>query len=183
VEALEILTEEHGMALRVAGAARRDVERVRAGGVLDSERARRLIDFFRYFTNSCHEPKEEDLLFRMLHRRGHSWEEPPLRDMVRQHEELRVVLDSATDWLPRAMTGARGGLESLLHDLDLYLDLLESHIAVEEDMLFPLARTELRPQDFEELGEAFSSIECDELDRGVHEYYAGVARRLVGAAA
>ena len=49
------------------------------GTVIRKEDVDRLLDFFRYFTNSCHEPKEEDLLFTALHRRGLAWEGYPLR--------------------------------------------------------------------------------------------------------
>jgi hemerythrin-like domain-containing protein len=183
MDSLEILREEHRVALRVAHAARRRAEEALRRGDLDTDAADRTLDFFRYFTNSCHSPKEEDLLFTALHHQGLSWDEPPLRGLVEQHEELRVVLDSATDWLRLVDAGAPGALEPLLHDLRLYLDLLERHVNAEEQVLFPLALERLRPRDLEELGDAFSEIACEEAEEGIHEYYAGVARRLAGAAA
>lgn len=183
MESLEILRREHRMVLRVAHAARDDVDRALACGEIDIREADELLDFFRYFTNSCHSPKEEDLLYTMLHRRGLAWDEPPLRDLVRQHEEMRVVLDSAFDWLPRVRAGDPGALDALLLNLTTYLELLELHVAEEEDVLFAIARQRLRPQDLDDLGEAFAAIACEEQQEGVHEYYAGVARHLAGAAA
>lgn len=171
------------MALRVARAARRHAQEALKTGVLDSDEADKTLDFFRYFTNSCHGPKEEDLLFTALHHQGLSWTEPPLRELVEQHEELRVILDSASDWLRLMDEGIPGALEPLLHDLRLYLDLLERHIASEEDVLFPLALERLRTRDLDELADAFATIACEEVEEGVHGYYAGVARRLTGVAA
>jgi len=183
MEAMEILKREHRMVLLVATAARRDVDAALGGSPVDADELDKVIEFFRYFMNSCHAPKEEDLLFTMLHRRGLAWDASPLRDLVREHEEMRVLLDSASDWLLPVKAGEAGALQPLLYDLTTYLDLLEQHIAEEEDHIFPLALQRLRPQDFAELGEEFSTIACDEFDEGMHTYYADMAHHLVGAAA
>jgi len=183
MESLEILRREHRMVLRVARAARRDVDRALVAGEIDTDEADDLLDFFRYFTNSCHSPKEEDLLFTTLHRRGLRWDEAPLRDLVRQHEDMRLVLDSAFDWVPLVRAGEPGALDALLNNLSMYLDLLETHVAEEEDVLFTIAEERLRPQDLADLGAAFAAIACEEEEEGVHEYYADMAHHLAGAAA
>ena len=183
MESLEILEREHRMASLVADAARRDVDSAFETGVADTGEIDELIEFFRYFMNSCHAPKEEDLLFTVLHRRGLAWDASPLCDLVREHEEMRVMLDSASDWLRPLGAGEAGALQPLLRDLAMYLDLLKRHIATEEDIVFPLARERLSAHDFDELGEEFSAIACEELDEGIHAYYADMAHHLAGAAA
>jgi branched-chain amino acid transport system ATP-binding protein len=183
VECIEILKREHQMVRLVIAAARRDLERATAAHAVDPAEAEQLLDFFRYFTNSCHGPKEEDLLFAMLHRRGMAWDDYPLRDLVKEHAEMRVVLDSASDWLKPAESGDPAAVEALLHDLGVYLDLVDSHIDKEEDEVFPLALQRLTAADLEELGDAFTAIACEELDAGVHAYYADLAHHLAGTAA
>ena len=183
MEPLEILKREHRMVTQVAEAARRDVDRANETGGADTGELGELIEFFRYFMNSCHAPKEEDLLFTMLHRRGLAWDAAPLRDLVREHEEMRVTLDSASDWLLPVKAGETGALQPLLHDLAMYLNLLMQHITEEEELLFPLAQERLTEHDIAELGEAFSAIACEELDEGMHAYYADMAHHLAGAAA
>lgn len=183
MECIEILKREHQMVRLVIQAARRDLERASERHAVEPAEAEQLLDFFRYFTNSCHEPKEEDLLFTILHRRGMGWDEFPLRDLVRQHEEMRVVLDSASDWLPAVKAGDATAQPPLLHNLGTYLDLVERHITLEEDTVFPMAVQRLKPQDFADLSEAFSAIACEELEEGVHAYYADLAHHLAGAAA
>lgn len=181
MDPLEILRQEHRSALRVVSAARRLLDDAAAGRALDTERLFELLDFLRYFTNSCHAPKEEDLLFTALHRHGLAWEQPPLRDLVQQHADLRVTLDSASDWSRLLAAEVPGSLEPLVHDLRLAGDLLESHIALEEQVLFPLAGERLPQRDLDHLAEAFAAIACVEDVEGVHEYYAGVAQSLAGA--
>ncbi len=183
MECIEILKREHQMVRLVIDAARRDLERAEALHAVDPAEAEQLLDFFRYFANSCHDPKEEDLLFAVLHRRGMAWEGYPLRDLVREHEEMRVILDSASDWLKPAEAGDPTAVEALVHDLRMYLDLVDAHIDREEDEVFPLALQWLTARDLEELGDAFTAIACEELDEGVHAYYSDLAHHLAGTAA
>jgi hemerythrin-like domain-containing protein len=183
VDSLEILRQEHRVALRVARAARRDIDEARLRGAPDLAVADKTVEFFRYFTNVCHSPKEEDLLFTAVHRHGLAWEEQPLHDLVGQHQELRITLDSAADWSRLAAAGVPGAPELLLHDLLVFLDLLERHIELEEYALFPLAVQRLHPQDMATLACEFADIACEEQEEGMQSYYAGVARELAGAGA
>jgi hemerythrin-like domain-containing protein len=183
MEAIEILKREHTLVERVAHAAQRGLAADAAGAdCLHAEDLARLLDFFEYFTCSCHDPKEEHLLFPALHRRGLSWEEYPLRDLVREHAELSTIIQSARGWLggPHHLEPAARG--PLLYDLELYVDLLERHIATEEDVLFPLATRRLSPLDLAELGEAFREIACHELESGEQAYFSDLAHELAGSA-
>jgi hemerythrin-like domain-containing protein len=183
MDPLETLRQEHRTALRVAQATHQWSARAEAQRGLDTAYAAQVIDFFRYFINACHAPKEEDLLFTALHRHGLAWDASPLRELVGEHGALRVTLDSASDWLRLADAGVPGSLQPLLHDLELFLELLERHIALEERVLFPLAQERLHARDLDELAAAFTSIACYEREEGVHDYYAGVAHTLAGASA
>jgi hemerythrin-like domain-containing protein len=183
MESVEILKREHRAVLLVAKAARRDLDGADGTDPMPEHELERLLDFFRYFTNSCHDPKEEDLFFTALHRRGLSWEDAPLRELVREHEEMRDILDSASDWLPLVRAGDPAAMVSLAHDLRVYLELLEKHIATEETSVFPLAQARLTARDLEELSDAFAAIACEELEEGVHAYYTDLAQELVGAGA
>jgi hemerythrin-like domain-containing protein len=179
MECIEILKREHQMIRLVVKAARHDLERAAEAHAIEPAEAEQLLDFFRYFTNSCHDPKEEDLLFAMLHHRGLAWDDYPLRDLVKEHAEMRVVLDS----LKPAESGDPAAVEALLHDLTVYLDLVDAHIDKEEDEVFPLALQWLTAGDLEELSDAFTAIACEELDEGVHAYYSDLAHHLAGTAA
>lgn len=182
MESVEILKREHRTVLLVAEAARRELKGAGETHEIAADEAEQLLDFFRYFTNSCHDPKEEDLLFTALHRRGLPWDAYPLRELVRDHQAMSVVLDSASDWLPRARAGDATAIMSLGHDLEVYLDILERHIAAEEEAIFPMVQELLTVHDLEELGDAFTAIACEDLEEGVHAYYSDLAHELVEAA-
>ena len=178
MDAIETLKREHGTCRQVAAAARRrliDPEQPSVDEIAE------FIDFFRYFSNSCHDPKEEDLLFAVLHHRGLSWEGYPLRGLVTEHEAMHVTLDSAADWLPLARAGDRGAIGPLVHNLRVYLDRLLRHMADEEEMVFPMAEHWLDAEDRRELEKKFAAAVCAEADDDVHEFYGGLARRLAVA--
>ncbi len=165
----------------VLDAASRDLDRVARTRAADVAEIERLIDFFRYFADVCHDPKEEDLLFCMLHRRGMSWETWPLDELLKEHEEMRVILDSTADWLPLLRQGEPAAIDPLVHNLRTYVALVDAHIEKEETVVYPLAQRYLTVADVAELRQAFDSIEEEE-EEGVRDYYAELAHRLSRAA-
>ena len=178
MDTIGTLKREHDACRGVAAAARRrliDPDQPSVGEIED------FIDFFRYFSNSCHDPKEEDLLFTALHRRGLSWDGYPLHDLVTQHQAMHVTLDSAADWLPLAKAGDRSAVGPLIHNLRMYLDQLLLHMDNEEESIFPMAQHWLSQEDQRELETAFAAAACAEAQDEVHDFYGGLARRLVAA--
>jgi hemerythrin-like domain-containing protein len=182
MEPIEVLRREHAMVKVVLDAASRDLDRIAMTHQADAGEMERLIDFFRYFANACHDPKEEDLLFCMLHRRGMSWESWPLDELLKEHEEMRVILDSAADWIPLLKHGESSAIEPLLFNMRHYLSLVNAHMVKEEEVIFPLALRSLTDEDVDELSRAFDSIEEEEEEEGIREYYADLAQRLARAA-
>jgi hemerythrin-like domain-containing protein len=178
MEPIDVLRAEHSMVKLVVDAASRDLDRVATTHVADADELEQLIEFFRYFANACHDPKEEDLLFCMLHRRGMSWETWPLDELLKEHEEMRVILESAADWVPLLRHGEPAAIDPLVHNLRTYLALVDSHVEKEEEVVFPLALRYLTADDVEELRRAFEAIEEEEEEEGVREYYADLAHRL-----
>jgi hemerythrin-like domain-containing protein len=178
MEAIQTLKDEHGRCRRVAAAARRRLIEPDQPSFAEIEE---FIDFFRYYATTCHHPKEEDLLFCALHRRGLSWEGYPLHGLITDHHVLHATLESAADWLPLVRGGDHGAVGPLLHNLRVYLDRLLRHMDDEELVVFPMAEHWLTTADKLQLAEAFAAASSDEACRAVHEYYSGLAQRLAAA--
>ena len=183
MEAIETLRREHRIVDQVCEACRQELDRAAETSDLDPIEVERFVEFFRFFTNACHDPKEEDLLFTMLHHKGLSWDEDPLAELVREHEEMRVILDTADGWVPHLKLGERGVVRPLCRDLRLYTELVQEHIVKEEMGVFVLALEMLSEADLDELTLAFDNIACDEGDEGVHQYYSELARELASSTA
>lgn len=178
MEAIETLTREHRIVGQVCDACLRELDRADVTGVLDAVEIERFVEFFRFFTNACHDPKEEDLFFTMLHRKGMSWGEDPLAGLVREHEEMRVLLDAAAGWMPHLKSGERNAVRPLCRDLRSYANLVEEHMRKEEIGVFAHALDTLTEAEHDELTLAFENIACDEGDEGVHQYYSQLAHEL-----
>jgi hemerythrin-like domain-containing protein len=180
VEPIEILEREHRTARQVTAAARRELGRAALTGACDEQRVDELLEFFRSFSAWRHDPKEEHLLAMLLHRHGLPREAPALRELVREHEGSRILLDSACDWLQLLKAGDTSALQPLLYDLQLYLDVLERHMANEEALVFPLAMRRLRAGDLERLAKAFAAIADAERAAGRSARCEDLAHRLAG---
>jgi hemerythrin-like domain-containing protein len=178
MEAIETLKREHRIVDQVCEACRRELDRADDTGVLDPIEMERFVEFFRFYANACHDPKEEDLLFTMLHHRGLSWEEDPLADLVREHEEMRVILDAASGWVPHLKDGESSAMRPLSRDMRSYTELVLAHIRKEEEGIFVHALDTLTEADHDELTLAFENVACDEGDEGIHAYYSELAHEL-----
>ena len=183
MEAIETLRREHRIVDQVCEACRRELDRADDSGGLDPVEVERFVEFFRFYTNACHDPKEEDLLFTMLHHKGLSWHEDPLADLVREHEEMRVILDAAAGWMPLLKSGESNAVRPLRRDMRRYTDLVQAHIRKEEEGIFVDALELLTEADHDELTLAFENVACDEGDEGVHQYYSELARELAAYSA
>jgi hemerythrin-like domain-containing protein len=170
MKATETLKHEHvviSQALRVLDAA---AARVGAGDVPPEQDLRGLLDFFTDFTDGCHHVKEEAILFPALEAAGLPHGQGPLAAMLAQHEQGRRLVAALRRELP-ALAGdpaARGRFAAAARE---YVGLLEQHIIIENQVLFPGADTMLTPERDVELSAAFDRHEEREMGPGVHQRF------------
>lgn len=173
----ETLKHEHQIILTVLGAAEWEVDSIRATGAVHGEDVRGMLDFIREFADRCHHAKEEKLLFRKLEERGMPRDAGPLAVMLNEHDRGREFVREAERSLPDAETGDREALKRVAKSLAGYSDLLRSHIAKEDTVLYPMADRLLSPLDQRELEAAFERIEV-EMGLGTHAKYHALAMKL-----
>jgi len=182
MEATDILQREHDVVRLVIDAAAREAAHIRATGEAHVDEVERIVEFLRFFADACHDPKEEDLLFCRLHKRGLSWESEPLAEMLRDHEQLRAILHAVSDWMPLVRSSNDLAMMPLAHNLEAYVELMREHMRKEEISVFPLVDDYLTDDDRSELVLEFTTVECTEIDAGVHEHYYSMAHRLAQSA-
>ncbi|HOT22833.1 MAG TPA: hemerythrin domain-containing protein [Thermoleophilia bacterium] len=178
MEAIASLKREHRVMREVCKACRHELDRAGRCHVVDAAEIERFIEFFRFYTNSCHDPKEEDLLFSMLHHKGLAWDEEPLKSLCYEHDAMRAMLKAAAEWVPKARRGDQSALEPLCHDLLAYVDEIEQHMAKEESGVFVHALDVLSEADHDELTRAFENVDSEDSEEGAVEYYEGLAQDL-----
>ena len=165
----DFLIAEHEMierAMAVLKACLEDMDQT----VKEPVQVKRALDFLLEFGDKMHNKKEEDELFPLMHARGIPESGGPLGVMLDEHRMERELL---TEMGQQAMN-----LKGLSDD-DLilfqqrgleYLEIRAEHIWKENDVLYPMARQVLRPEDGEKLLAAFNTID--------RETYGEQARQL-----
>jgi len=172
------LRHEHDIILLVLRGVERGAGSLAATLDADPDWLDTIVDLVRNFADRCHHGKEERHLFPRLEQRGVPKEGGPIGVMLREHERgrafIRAVADAAAGARARETEAFAAASENLLG----YVELLRSHIAKENDVLFPMADRVLTEADQRELAEAFERVEAEEMGEGVHERYHELAHRL-----
>jgi len=176
----ETLSREHSLVMLVTKAAEQEVRYMRDTGAYRAEAVDELLDFFEFFTEACHDPKEERLLFARLCDRGLSSETGVLAQFYREHAEFRTRLHDLEHWVRAEKKNPGQDLNDFALQLDDYLQMMRAHLAREEEILFPMADGLLTDDDQDELERGFADAECEEADVGVRDRYADLAHMLLG---
>lgn len=140
----EILIDDHQTTERVFDA----VSRALAGERPPS--ARLLQQFSSYATeyiDGCHNRKEEDHLFPLAEARGIPRDGGPLAVMLMEHEQSRTLLGELVPLVERFVAGDAAVLSQLRTKVDAYAALLKGHFWKETDILYPMVRRLMQPED------------------------------------
>ena len=182
MEPTAVLRHEHELVCRALAGADALAESARSTGSIDVPAARSFIEFSRGFTDGCHHTKEERELFPLLISRDPSVAAGPVAVMLQEHEGGRERIRRLEVALDAVEKGDGGAGPAAAENLSAYAALLRSHIAKENNVLFPLAERLLSDDDRRELGAAFDRIEEEETGAGEHERFARIAEALGGEA-
>jgi hemerythrin-like domain-containing protein len=120
---------------------------------IDPSPAAEAIEFLRTYADRLHHGKEEANLFPAMEARGLPSEVGPTAVMREEHREGRALIQDMADALagsdaPAFVRAARG-----------YVELLRSHIAKEDQIVFPMADRLLPAGDQDSLRSIFEKVE------------------------
>jgi len=167
---------EHDVILRVAAVMARLAERAEAGAPVDAAALRLVDTFLAGFVHGCHHRKEEQALFPVLATKGAQIKAGPVRVLSGEHEAGHVLMERLRDAGARADATAAGKL------LETYATLLRSHIAKENEIIFPLAAALLTPAEKERMAEQFEAVERELDEHRFHREMETAVERLEAAA-
>ena len=172
-----ILKKEHHLIKKMAEYAGITAKRIREDEVVDLEEVDQLHDFFKHFADECHHAKEEDHLFPML--RKLQVDTVTINLLIKQHEEGRILLGGIAGIL-EATEGApaKANRKALAEYLSQYSRLMERHIELENDYLWPKVSQILDKQAKDKLTKKFRQIE-NGLGEGFHDKYHAQAMKLL----
>jgi hemerythrin-like domain-containing protein len=177
MKATNILIEEHNVILKLLECTERIIAEAEAKGKLNAQAANTAIDFFRNFADRCHHAKEEDRLFIAMEAHGFPRDGGPTGVMLEEHILGRQYVGGMAEAVEKAAVGDAQAIRTFSENARNFIDLLQNHIAKENNVLFPMADQSLGETEMETMLADFKQIEADAGgDR--HAKYIEVAREL-----
>ena len=176
-----ILENEHRLVFEVLEAAEKECDYIDATGRCRIDLVGDMLEFFRYFNDGLHDPKEEGLLFARCRKRGMTDEDEPLEQMLGEHQWCCGKLDSLQAMLKMIERGDTALTRGLSAGLREYIDVNRCHIEVEETLFFDMASHYLTKRDMDEVTEEFEAAHFEEVEEGVQAFYQDLAHRVLAA--
>lgn len=176
--ATEVLRHEHKIVLKILEAVQREGQAIAKTGKIDVEKLDKILDFFRVFVDRCHHGKEEKYLFPTMGKRGIPADKGPIPVMLHEHKVGRTMVKAISEALSLARQGDVEAKKALATHLANLAEQLQSHIARENEALFPMADKVFTPEDQNFLAASFEKHEAEEIGAGLHEKYHQLAHEL-----
>ncbi len=136
-------------------------------------------EFLQLYADKLHHGKEEHLLFPLLVQNGLDAQGCPLGVLESEHEEGRALARALTQLAAAFSRGQTGARADLLTTLRRIVDLYQTHIRKEDQILFPVANRILGPADqaqlairFQAVDEAIGSATIERLERFARAFIA-----------
>ncbi len=146
---VDVLRDEHRLMLTVVDAMERSARDLMAGGRIDPEFWRRVVEFLEHYLDRLHHGKEENVLFPELARLGLARAVASVAPLSAEHSEGRRAVRSILDALAR-----RDG-NRLAHSALGFCRRERQHIAREEEQLLPACEQTLSAEQSARLVQAF----------------------------
>ncbi len=138
MKSTDMLRHEHDAIRRAVQLLEAVADRVVGSGAPPAADAGRLVEFFAVFADGCHHVKEERIYFPALEKAGMPRDAGPVGMLLDQHDEGRRLVAALRRDLP-ALADDPSARRRFADAARLYAALLDEHIALENDVLFPLA--------------------------------------------
>lgn len=181
MEALRIISDEHQALAGILHAIRYMLKKVSAGELEpDLKLFRAMVHYLDAYAEKRHHPKE-DILFDRLEKRTSEGAEALAR-LAAQHNAAGQRISALEQALADFSKDATR-FDSLARAFDLYADFYRGHMMLEEEVVMPLTRQHLTPEDWAEVDRAFiAEMEANSGKDGKSEDFSAMFSRLVASA-
>jgi hemerythrin-like domain-containing protein len=177
MKATEILSCEHRVIERVLSALETGAWLLSLNEPLRPDFFIEAADFIKGFADSCHHKKEEGILFKAMMKYGMPQEGSPVAAMLHEHEIARGytrALRAAAECLKSGDLTARS---EVIYYARRYAALLRNHIAMEDQIVFPMADQLIPPEQHQAIWERIE-MEMEGGGEYLHKRYLALACAL-----
>lgn len=118
-----------------------------------------VVELIKNFADGLHHAKEEALLFPLMAERGFSTQQGPIAVMLHEHTQGRNYVKGMSENIQLVKDGDLSALAAIYNNMLGYGELLQNHIAKENNVLFKMADNSLSEYDQESLFKQFEQVE------------------------
>lgn len=152
--AIARIKDEHLALTSVLYGLRNAIQRIRAHEAPDFRLLFALLDYIAEFPERLHHPKEDEYLFRALGKRCVA-ARPLLAELTAEHARGQQLIAALRDALVRYSRTDDAAFGPFAAGVEDYVAFHGQHMGREEDILLPLARRHLTPDDWVAIDTAF----------------------------
>lgn len=174
----EILKEEHKEIRRMLKILGKMSEKLRSGEKIERNVLEKILEFIKIFADKCHHGKEEDLLFPAMEEAGIPREGGPIGVMLYEHNVGRNAVKGMTEGIEEFYQGNENARKKITENAEIYIELLDSHIYKEDNILYPMADMHLSEEQQKELLEKFEEVEKNIVGEGKHHEFLELLENL-----
>jgi hypothetical protein len=136
-----------------------------------------LVTYCVEYIDSCHNQKEENVLFPLCEERGIPRHGGPLAVMLSEHEESKGLLSTFRQQATKYADGDTSNLVQLGNTFEGYATLLKNHFWKETDILYPMARRVFSDEDDAAVLAGIEKVEAG-VGPDTREKYYAIADRI-----
>ena len=179
MQPMEYLVKEHRLITKAVSVTKDFRNEITAGEPIRPRRYWWLVDFWSTYADIVHHGKEEQWLFPILMEQGPTSEFGETIDkLVEEHMYLLAYIVELRRFARPMFTGDRRARERVIQCLDNYVELIQPHIRLEDEELFPIAKDLLSKSKMDELAKEFKAMDT-RTGIKVQSYYSDLVDKLM----
>jgi len=160
--ATKSLENDHIQILRLIDVMEQAIQNAEA----DASNLQMMVDLIKNYADGYHHAKEENLFFPLMAKYGFSPDHGPVAVMLHEHVLGRNYVKGMAENLENYKNGDSKSLNSIYTNMHGYIELLRSHIAKENTILFKMADNAFSEEDHKTLLQQFKQIETNGIQGG-----------------
>jgi hemerythrin-like domain-containing protein len=154
------------------------MQKMAATSSVNPDLVEEVVSIIRNFADGLHHAKEENLLFPLMVEKGFSTEAGPVAVMLSDHGQGRRYVKEMADSAVALKNGNSNATGWIRESMRGYAELLQSHIAKENNVLFRMADQIMNDSEESDLISRFVSIDEGNDAEGVKDNYILRIKRL-----
>ena len=179
MQPLEHLVKEHRLITQAISVMKAFRDEIDAGGPIRPKRYWMVVDFWSTYADIVHHGKEEQQLFPIIVEQAAASEFSETIDkLVEEHMYLLGYISELRRYARPMFTGDRPARERVIQCLDNYIGLIQPHIKLEDQKLFPAVGNMLTKQELDGLAKEFKAMDARTGPK-IHTYYRNLVDKLL----